>query len=454
MTDDTIAAISTPIGEGGIAIVRVSGPNAFDVADAVFVSKLGKPSTFPTHTIHFGRISDNGNSVDQVMLCVMRAPRTFTAEDTIEINCHGGILNARSILSLCLRHGARLAEPGEFTKRAFLNGRIDLTQAEAVMDLIHASTSRAHAAATHSLEGHLSRGIRRVRESLLDVVAQIEAHIDFPEDEIDSGTRDQWLNAIQDVLKFVSNLLSTVREGKVLRHGLAVTIIGRPNVGKSSLMNALLGEERTIVTPIPGTTRDTIEEHASIRGIPVKLTDTAGLRKARGAVEAIGIRRSHKSLTHSDLLLHVLDGSRPFSVGDRSLLGLYGKTPVLHVVNKSDLPQKLKLPIDFAGGTELHVSAARGDGLDLLKQSIESIALSRIQHPCDLDVVVNERQAHALRRAEYYLTNAVAELRHGISCEIVSQSLREGLNAIGEVSGQTVTEDILSRVFSKFCIGK
>jgi tRNA modification GTPase len=451
---DTIAAISTPIGEGGIAIVRVTGPHAFDVADAVFVSNRGKPSTFPTHTIHFGRISDSGNSVDQVLLSVMRAPRTFTSEDTIEINCHGGTLSARSILSLCLRHGARLAEPGEFTKRAFLNGRIDLTQAEAVMDLIQARTSRAHAAAAHSLEGHLSREIQKARESLLDLVAYIEAHIDFPDEDIDPGTRDQWVNSVQDVLRFVSSLLLTVREGKVLRHGFAVTIIGRPNSGKSSLMNALLGEDRTIVTPIPGTTRDTIEEHANIRGIPIKLTDTAGLRKPRGTVEAIGIARSHKSLSRSDLLLHVLDGSRPFSEEDTSLLRLCGKTRVLQVVNKSDLPQRLRLPDNFPSSTQLRVSATRGDGLELLKQAVESVALLRKHDASNSDVVVNERQSNALRQANEYLTTGAAELREGRSFEIASQSLRAGLNSLGEVVGQTATDDILSRVFSKFCIGK
>ena len=384
----------------------------------------------------------------------MRAPRTYTSEDTIEINCHGGTLNARSILSLCLMHGARLAEPGEFTKRAFLNGRLDLTQAEAVMDLIHARTSRAQSAATHALEGHLSRKIEQARDLLLGIVAHIEAHIDFPDDDIDAGTRDSWLNGTLHVLNFVQELFRTAREGKILRHGFAVTIVGRPNAGKSSLMNALLGEERTIVTPIPGTTRDTIEEYADINGIPVKLTDTAGLRKARGAVEAIGIARSRKSLARSDLLLHILDGSRPFSAEDRRLLNLCGKKPVLHVVNKSDLPQKLRLPADFAHGDRLRVSATHGEGLLELKKAIESAALSSLNGPCDLDVVVNERQADALRRTSDYLTCGLEDLRGGAACELVSQQLRTGLSAIGEVVGQTATEDILSKIFSTFCIGK
>ena len=289
MTEDTIAAISTPIGEGGIAIIRVSGARAFEVADAMFQSKRGRPSTFPTHTIHFGRIGINGNSVDQVMLSVMRAPRTYTAEDVIEINCHGGTLTARSVLALCLEHGARLAEPGEFTKRAFLNGRLDLTQAEAVMDLIHAKTTRAQTAAVHALEGHLGSRLEQARERLLGIVAHVEAHIDFPEDEIDTGTSAQWLAGTREILNFLNDLLATASEGKILRQGLAITIVGRPNAGKSSLMNALLGEERAIVTPIPGTTRDTIEETANIRGLPVVFIDTAGLREAGDELEVEGM---------------------------------------------------------------------------------------------------------------------------------------------------------------------
>ena len=452
--EDTIAAISTPIGTGGIAIIRVSGPHALEIADAIFASKRGKPSTFPTHTIHFGWIGDKGNSVDQVMLSVMRAPRTYTSQDTIEINCHGGTLNARSILSLCLKHGARLAEPGEFTKQAFLNGRLDLTQAEAVMDLIHARTSRAQAAATHALEGHLSQKIEQARNLLLGVVAHIEAHIDFPDDDIDAGTRDSWLASTRNVLDFVQELLRTAHEGKILRHGFAVTIIGRPNAGKSSLMNALLGEERTIVTPIPGTTRDTIEELANICGIPVMFTDTAGLRKARGTVEAIGIERSRKSVERSDLVIHVLDGSRSFSEEDRRLLDLYRNRSALHVVNKSDVGRKLLLPDDFLDEAPLLISATRGDGLPELKKEIETAALCSLDDSCNLGVVVNERQSDALRRTCDYLTCAIDELSRGASCEFVSQQLRSGLGSLGEVVGQTTSDDILSKIFSTFCIGK
>ena len=454
LIEDTIAAISTPIGVGGIAIIRVSGKRALQVADAIFVSKAGKPSSFPTHTIHLGRVCDNGNSVDQVLLSIMRAPRSYTAEDVVEINCHGGPLTARDILALCVKHGARLAEPGEFTKRAFLNGRIDLTQAEAVMDLINAKTRRAQAAAELALEGHLSKGIAAARDKLIEVLAHIEAHIDFPEEDIDTGTRKHWLREVDVTIELLRSLLASANEGKILRHGIAVAIVGRPNAGKSSLMNALLGEERSIVTPIPGTTRDTIEEFASIRGLPVKFTDTAGIRNARSAVEAIGINRSRTSLSHSDLLLHVVDGSRRFSEDDRELARLCDSQKTIQVVSKSDLPQKLNLPADVTLTKNISVSAKTGAGIELLKDSIESVAIRSHGQFSESCAFVNERQVDTLQRANYSLTSAVIELRNESPPELVSQQLRTGLDAIGEVTGSTSTEDLLDKIFSSFCIGK
>jgi tRNA modification GTPase len=452
--EDTIAAISTPVGVGGIAIIRLSGPHALQIADAIFLSKTGKPSEYPTHTIHFGRISSNGNSVDQVMLSVMRAPRSYTTEDVVEINCHGGLLTARRILGLSLQMGARLAEPGEFTKRAFLNGRVDLTQAEAVMDLINAKTKRAHQAAEQALEGHLSRRIREASEELLGILAHIEAHIDFPEENIDTGTRDHWLSKITSVLAFLRKQLGSAAEGKLLRHGIAVTIVGRPNVGKSSLMNSLLGEDRAIVTPIPGTTRDTIEEFTSIRGIPLRLTDTAGIRKARGKIEELGIARSRNCLLNSDLVLHVMDGSRPFSVQDYRLHALCKGQRVIQITNKTDLPRRLKIPADIQTLPNVGTSVKTGDGLDLLKDLIVSIALPSHATSSDLGCVVNERQADALQKAIYSLTLCKQESADGATCEIISQQLRAALNALGEIVGSTSTEDILDRIFSSFCIGK
>jgi tRNA modification GTPase len=452
--DDTIAAISTALGDGGIAIVRVSGPRALEIADAIFRSRQGKPSAFPTHTIHFGTVGLNGDCIDQVMLTVMRAPRSYTKEDVVEINCHGGLLPAKKILSLALRHGARPAEPGEFTKRAFLNGRIDLTQAEAVIDLIRARTERAHTAAVHELEGHLSAKVNAVRDQLVTILAHIEAHIDFPEEDIAPDTRDKLLADTESVVGFLERLFATARRGKILREGIAVAIIGRPNVGKSSLLNALLGHDRSIVTPIPGTTRDTVEELANIRDIPVRFTDTAGIRKARGAVEEIGVARSRKALASSELVLHILDASRPFSQADRQLAGLYRGKPSVLVFNKVDLSEQLKLPADFAGRNQVRISATTGTGLEDLKDKIEEIVWAGGIGGTDLDVAINERHADAIRRALVALTGANNELKTGAPLEIVSQQLRTGLDAVGEIVGKTATEDILDKIFSTFCIGK
>jgi tRNA modification GTPase len=452
--NNTIAAISTPLGEGGIAIIRLSGPKACLIADQIFVSRRGIPSEFPTHTIHLGTIRHNGDLVDQVMLSVMRAPRTYTAEDIIEINCHGGLLTAKKILSLCLQHGAQLAEPGEFTMRAFLNGRIDLTQAEAVMDLVRAKTDRAQRAAAHALEGHLAAKINQLRDRLLTTLAHIEAHIDFPDEDIHPDTMQKLLADTESTLKSLRHLLATAHEGKILRDGITVAIIGRPNVGKSSLMNALLGQDRSIVTPIPGTTRDTIEEIANVRGIPVRLTDTAGIRKARGTIENFSVQRSRKYLAHSALLLHVMDASRTFTAADRELADQCESKPTVTVLNKIDLTRRLLLPASFPCVHCVETSAITGAGVELLKDKIELLAWSGTVTRSELDVAINERHADAIRRAIKSLAAAVDEMSGNAPLELVSQQLRIGLDAIGEIVGKTVTEDILHKIFSTFCIGK
>jgi tRNA modification GTPase len=454
MTDDTIAAISTAIGEGAIAIVRLSGPRAFEIADAIFICSRGKPSEFLSHTIHFGKIGRNGDLIDQVMLSVMRAPRTYTAENVVEINCHGGSLTARKILTACLSNGARLAEPGEFTKRAFLNGRIDLTQAEAVMDLISAKTDLAHSAAAHTLEGHLTKRVEQMRQQLITTLAHLEAQIDFPEEDISPDTRETLVRDVDNVTQELRRLLATSREGKILREGVAVAIIGRPNVGKSSLMNVLLGQERSIVTPFPGTTRDTIEETANIRGIPVRFTDTAGIRRARGAVEGMGVTRSRNALSASALVLLVLDTSRPSSPADRGLAKLSLGKPVVQVLNKIDLPRKLKQPPDIQAMSSAKVSAATGDGIEHLKDLIASQIMSSHATSNEFDVVINERHADALSRAIDALSCSVEQLKSASPNEVVSQELRIALDSIGEIVGKTSTDDILDKIFSTFCIGK
>jgi tRNA modification GTPase len=452
--DDTIAAISTPIGEGGIAIIRVSGPSALAVGDCIFHSRDGRVSEFPTHTIHFGTIGRNGELIDQVMLAVLRAPRTYTKEDTIEINCHGGVLTARKILALCLQSGARLAEPGEFTKRAFLNGRLDLTQAEAVMDLIRAKSDRAHTAAVHELEGHLSTKITQAREKLITILAHIEAHIDFPEEDIAPETKETLLCDTEAVLAFLRSLLATAREGRILREGISVAIVGRPNVGKSSLLNALLGSDRSIVTSVPGTTRDTIEEAATISGIPFRFTDTAGIRKTRGAAEQIGVERSRKALDISEIVLLVLDSSRQLNAADRDLAKqIQGKSTLL-VLNKIDLPSRLRLPADLATVERVKISATTGSGLDTLREKLVSLAYSGKVGTTDVDVAINERQNALLQSSEKSLTESIDSFNSKQSLEIVAQQLRRSLNVIGEITGKTATEDVLSKIFSTFCIGK
>ncbi len=452
--EDTIAAISTPIGEGGIAIIRVSGPHAFDLANQIFHSPRGRPTEFPSHTIHFGTAGTNGEVVDQVMLTVMRGPRTYTREDTVEINCHGGILTARRLLSLCLQNGVRLAEPGEFTKRAFLNGRIDLTQAEAVMDLIRARTERAHALAVHELEGHLSAKVNDVREQLITMLAHIEAHIDFPEEDISPNTRQNLLRDMETALAFLQSLLATAREGRILREGIRVVIVGRPNVGKSSLLNALLGEDRAIVTPIPGTTRDTVEELANIQGVPFRLIDTAGIRRARGHIEAIGVRRTQIALEQSEFVLHVLDASRPFRVADHEVAMQSGGKQMLLVLNKIDLPRRLRLPRELSKLETIALSATTGRGVEDLCRKLLEFAFSGAAGNTDTAIAINERHRMALSHAHNSLTLCHQCLTKGEPLEIVSQQLRTALDAVGEVTGKTTTDDILERIFSTFCIGK
>jgi len=453
--EDTIAAISTPVGEGGIAIIRISGPHALAIADAVFVSAKGLPSTYPSHTIHFGRITgDNQQNLDEVLLSVMRSPRTYTTEDMVEINCHGGTQIVKSVLAQCLRHGARLAGPGEFTKRAFLNGRIDLTQAEAIMDVITAKTERAHAVAERALEGHLSRKVEKIRQQLIGILAHIEAHIDFPEEGISPATCVELETDVAVVIAALEKLLTTASEGKILRNGISIAIYGRPNVGKSSLMNALLGEERSIVTSVPGTTRDSIEESANIRGIPVRFTDTAGIRTPRGKIEKCGIDRSYNILQKSDIGIHIIDLSKPLSAVDVELSKSCAGKRVILVLNKVDLPRKLILSSELQNVNTVEISAITGQGIEYLKDRIELTVLKVSSTSFASEVVINERHTDALKRSISELKSAMNDMQSNASVEVVAQQLRIGLTVIGEIVGKTTTEDLLNHIFSKFCIGK
>src|SRR6185437_14634947 len=351
MFDDTIAAIATPIGEGGLAVIRISGAHALAVADAIF-SPVGKSSrkasAAASHTIQFGHVVRAGKTIDDVLLSVLRAPRTFTREDVVEITCHGGILPAKMVLDAALGAGARLAEPGEFTRRAFLNGRIDLAQAEAVADVIHSRTELALSAANEQLAGKLSQRINELRDEMLKTLAHVEAHLDFPDEDIAEETKSQLLSRLERGVAFMDELLRTANEGQILRRGIRAAIIGRPNAGKSSLLNQLLGHDRAIVSPIPGTTRDTIEETANIRGLPVVFIDTAGLREARDEIEVKGIRRSRESLQKAEFILHVFDVSEPLTEADEKYLSEFAGKKRILVRNKMDLPVNLNLPENAA----------------------------------------------------------------------------------------------------------
>ncbi len=453
--DDTIAAISTPLGEGALAVVRVSGPQALAVADAAFQpagkSPL-KPSAAPSHTIHYGHIVEAGRRVDEVLLSILRAPRTFTREDMVEVSCHGGPLPAKRVLDTLLTHGARLAAPGEFTQRAFLNGRLDLTQAEAVIDVIRSRTDLALAAAQEQLAGTLGRRIEAVRNDLLHVLAHIEAHIDFPEEDIAPDTRDGLERRMEAALQFIDGLLRTAHDGRVLRHGVRVAIVGRPNVGKSSLLNQLLGHDRAIVSPIPGTTRDTIEETASIRGLPVVFVDTAGLRESGDVLEREGIRRSREALTRAELILHILDGTEALGEEDRRLLEEFSRRPRLLVRNKSDQPLYPEFPV--LDPAPLPVSCLSGEGLEALKDHIRERVWSGGLTAEMAEVTINSRHQDALRRAQTAAEESLQALRADLSLEFVALDLRIAINAVGEVVGKTITEDLLDSIFGQFCIGK
>ena len=459
--DDTIAAIATPLGEGGLAVVRISGAQAFAVADKSFLpsgkSSL-KPSGAPTHTIHYGKIIRHGETVDEVLLSILRAPRTFTREDTIEISCHGGILPAKLVLDTILENGARLAEPGEFTRRAFLNGRLDLAQAEAVADLIHSRTELALAAANEQLAGKLSQRINQLRDEMMKTLAHVEAHIDFPDEDIAPETRAQLIKRLKDGVVFMDELLRTANEGQILRRGIRAAIIGRPNAGKSSLLNQLLGHDRAIVSPIAGTTRDTIEETANIRGLPVVFIDTAGLREGRDEIEVEGVRRSRETLKKTELILHVLDASEPLTSADENHLAEFAAKKRILVRNKTDLPVKLKLANDsrftIHDSRLVDVSCLNGQGIEQLKNAIKNLIWAGKIEAGMLQVMINSRHQEALSRARTATLTTIEALRADESLELVALDLRIAVNAVGEIVGKTTTDDLLDSIFSQFCLGK
>jgi tRNA modification GTPase len=454
--DDTITAIATPLGEGGLAVIRLSGPEALAVADRCFVPagrSSRKPSEAPTHTLQFGHVVRQGQVVDEALAAVMRAPQTFTREDVVELTCHGGMLAARMVLDAALANGARLAEPGEFTRRAFLNGRIDLAQAEAVADLIHARTELALRAANEQLAGKLSQRINGLRDQMVQTLAHVEAHIDFPEEDIAPDTRNQLIARLEAGMELMEELLRTADEGQILRRGIRAAIVGRPNVGKSSLLNQLLGHDRAIVSAIPGTTRDTIEETANIRGVPVVFIDTAGLRESGDELEQEGMRRSRQSLERAELILHVFDVSEPLVAADEKFLAEFAGKKRILVRNKSDLPARLSLPPELERQA-VEVCCLTGRGIEALKDAIQQLVWAGELRAEMLEAMINSRHQEALQRARAATGRTVDALRAEATLELAAMDLRIAINAIGEIVGKTSTEDVLDVIFSQFCIGK
>ncbi|MGH7795918.1 MAG: tRNA uridine-5-carboxymethylaminomethyl(34) synthesis GTPase MnmE [Candidatus Binatia bacterium] len=454
---DTIAAIATPPGEGGVAIIRISGIDAESIAARIFVRPLGKNGRLKSHTLYHGAIRDpqNDHALDEGLLTIMREPRSYTGEDVVELHCHGGAFLVRQILGLVLRQGARQAEPGEFTRRAFLNGRLDLTQAEGVLDLIRARTAKSAGLALDQVGGALSHWVVELREELFDIVVQVEAAIDFPEEEIELLRRQELIGKIQSLAKKINDISGTYDWGKLFRDGATVCICGRPNVGKSSLLNALLGEDRVIVTPVAGTTRDVIEESISLDGLPLVLWDTAGIRESDDQIERMGVDLSRQYVAKSDAALVVIDGSQELTREDQALFVDIGQRRILIVVNKSDLPRKLaadELP-RLAGGSEIRsVSARTGEGIPELKKSLRDLLIgSEVDAPV---VITNLRHRSALQRSEASLARAATSLGESYAPEFVAMDLNEARSVLEEIIGAIQNDNILERIFTNFCIGK
>ncbi|MCX5714822.1 MAG: tRNA uridine-5-carboxymethylaminomethyl(34) synthesis GTPase MnmE [Candidatus Omnitrophica bacterium] len=455
--DDTIAAIATSVGESGIGIVRMSGPEALSIADNIFLGKdRKKPSGFMTYTVHYGWVVDKQkNVVDEVVLTVMRKPRSYTKEDVVEINCHGGILALRRILDLTLENGCRLAEPGEFTKRAFLNGRIDLTQAEAVLDIIRAKTDSALAMGVEQLKGGLSMRVNGWRDELLDALSVLEAGIDFPDDEIPTVGLKAFSEKIARINNQMKSMLENARFGRFLREGVHTVICGRPNVGKSSLLNALLRQERSIVTAVPGTTRDTIEEVIDIKGIPVRIVDTAGILEPRDLIEKHAVRRSKKQIDLADLIILLFDGAHRLTKDDKALVArLRGRT-TLAVINKIDMPQKIErayIAKNFKHMVE--ISAKKGKNIALLEDSIAEMVFSGKVNSAGPLFLANMRHTRFIKDAQKLIAEALNSIDNGLSWEFIAQDLKEATACLDGLLGKNFSEDLLDKIFSDFCIGK
>ena len=454
--EDTIAAIATPPGEGGIAVVRISGPDAEKIALEIFIPRQSRNGKLRSHTLYHGQITDpkDAQPIDEVLLTIMRKPRSYTGEDVVEVHCHGGNFLVRQILALILTQGARQAEPGEFTKRAFLNGRVDLAQAEAVLDLIRTRTTQGAQLALNQASGELSKCVGELREELLEILVQVEAAIDFPEEEIELLQRHHLIEKLNALVNKINVISASYEWGRLFRDGAKVCICGRPNVGKSSLMNALLGTDRVIVTPIPGTTRDVIEESLNLDGLPVIIWDTAGIRESADQVEQLGIALSHQYLEQADALVVVIDGSVELTPEDGALLQIAQSKKVVIAVNKSDLPSVVELQsLATDGSTRLLTTSAKtGTGIDSLKRTLRELVLGYVtESPV---TVTNLRHRSELQRSAIGLARAAETLSQGLPPELAAIDLNDAREALEEIIGIVSNDDILERIFTNFCIGK
>lgn len=455
-TTDTIAAIATPLGESGIGVIRISGSHAYAVGDAIFRSPSRKPlAQRRDRSIQHGLVvADDGRPVDEVLMLIMKGPHSYTAEDVLEIQCHGGRKALEEILSLVLAHGARLANPGEFTQRAFVNGRIDLAQAEAVMDVIQAKSRQGLTSAVNQLEGRLSKVIGTMRHELTDFITRLEVTIDYPEEDLEDITVPDVAGAIRKQLASLDEMLEASHDGRIIRDGVMAAIAGTPNAGKSSLLNRLLQEDRAIVTDVPGTTRDVLEEWISLKGVPVCLVDTAGIRETDDTVEKIGVTKAKAYMDKADIILVVIDSSRPLSEEDRAILEDTKERNVLIVLNKSDLtPVVAEKDLGQYGHPVLSLSAGTGEGLEALKEQLLSLALSHAD-TAGSALLTNTRHIELVRQSREALKRALDSIEAGMPVDCAVVDLREAWDLLGSITGDTVHDDMVEEIFSRFCLGK
>ena len=456
--DDTIAAIATAPGEGGIGIIRISGEKSLQVANSIFKSISGKKiEEYNTRTLIYGHIVDNDKVIDEVLVAFMKGPNSYTTEDVIEINCHGGFISVKKILELILSKDVRLADQGEFTKRAFLNGRIDLAQAEAIIDVINAKTDMAHTVAQSQLEGSLSKKIKDLRFNVTEILAQITVSLDFPDEDVEHITYNTLKEKTIALQKEINKLYDTSESGKILRDGLKTVIVGKPNVGKSSLLNAILGENRAIVTDIPGTTRDVIEEFVNIKGIPLKIVDTAGIRETEDVVERIGVEKSREFFSAADLSIVVLDSSRSLDPEDMEILESVQPNKTIVLLNKTDLDRVInldKIKEYIAEENIIEISALQHEGIEKIHDKIEEMVFAgTVRNSSDL-VVTNSRHKDALYKAKQSIEDALNAIESYMPLDFVEVDFKNIWDYLGYINGDTVTEDLLDTLFSNFCIGK